>query len=98
MEHDEIQEDLEKLYKETIDGGDTLVRFTPLELEQLNNLLDIGMRGRKSHFMKNARKEKRKLNKWERHLLKADRNLWQKIRDAEDIAMGERRNSLRSEA
>jgi len=38
--------------------------------------------------MKEARKGKRKLTKWERHLLKADRNLWQKVRDAEKVAMG----------
>jgi len=42
----------------------------------------------KSYFMKEARKGKRKLTKWERHLLKADRNLWQKVRDAEKVAMG----------
>lgn len=89
MKSDEIQEDLEKMYKEAIDSGDTLVHFTPLELEQLNILIDLGMGARKSHFMKEAKKEKRKLNKWERHLLKADRNLWQKIRDAEKVAKGE---------
>jgi len=86
---DEIQEDLEQLYKEVIDSGDVLVLFTPLEAEQLNNLLDLGLRARKRHLMREAKKSNRRLNQWERHLLKADRNLWQKIRDAQIIAMGE---------
>ena len=84
-----IQAFLEKLYLE-LDGSERVaIIFTPLELEQLNNLLDLGMRSRKSFLMKQAKKEGRKLNKWERHLLKADRNLWQKIRDGEKTAFGE---------
>lgn len=86
---DDIQAFLEKLYLELEGTERVALIFTPLELEQLNNLLDIGMKARKSYLMKEAKKEGRILNKWERHLLKADRNLWQKIRDGEKIAFAE---------
>ena len=84
-----IQAELDRLYREKCNGMDTLVRFTPLELEHLNTLTSLGLSARRSSFLKQARKEKRKFTKWERHLCKMDRMLWKKIREAEKIAFKE---------
>jgi len=80
---------LTKLYRERCNGMDVLLRLTSYEVEHLNNLTDISYRARKSSFLREARKEKRRLHQWEKHLLAMDRKLWKKVRDAEKLAFKE---------
>ena len=82
----DIRVELDRLYREKCNGMDTLVRFTPLELEHLNNLIGIGMRERSRSLKRVARKEHRKLSEWGKHLLELDNSLLDKIIKAEDIA------------
>ena len=84
-----ITEELTQLYRQECKGMDVLLRLTPLEVEHLNVLVDLGMRSRRSFLIQEARKQKRRLNDWEKHLLSLDRQLWQKIRDAEKLALPE---------
>ena len=55
----------------------------------VRGLTDISYRARKSSFLREARKEKRRLHQWEKHLLAMDRKLWKKVRDAEKLAFKE---------
>jgi len=85
-----IGQDLEDLYELELKAKRVAVAFTPLELETLNNVIDLGAQSRKSHLMKEARKEKRKLNQWEKHLIEMDQKVWRKIREAEKLAFNEK--------
>jgi len=88
-EKDEIGQELNDLYELNLKAKKVAVVFTPLELEHLNTVIDLGAESRKSHLMREARKEKRKLNKWEKHLIGMDRKVWRKIREAEKLSLNE---------
>jgi len=85
-----IEEELNDLYELKLKAQRVTVIFTAFELEHLNNLLDLGAQARKSHLHRLARKEKRRLNDWEKHLIQMDKKLWQKIREAEKLAFNEK--------
>jgi len=85
-----IEQELSDLYELKLKAKRIAVVFTPFELEQLNNVIDLGAKTRKSDLTKEARKEKRRLNNWERHLIQMDRKLWRKIREAEKLAFNEK--------
>ena len=83
---DRIEQELNQLYREQYDALDVLLRLTPLEVEHLNNLIDLGSSSRRSSFAKQARREHRRFSKWERHLLALDIKLWRKVREVEKLA------------
>jgi hypothetical protein len=85
----EIERELTELYRKKCNGMDVIIRLTPYEVEHLNTLTDIGMRERRRYLQSQARKEKRKLTDWERHLLAMDKKLWEKVREAEKLAFKE---------
>ena len=86
---DKIEVELTQLYREKCKGMDVLLRLTPFEVEHLNNLIGVGMSARRGSLLKEARKEKRKFNDWERHLCAMDRKLWRKVREVEKLAFKE---------
>ncbi len=91
IEKPTIEQEYNKIYERQLKAQRVALILTPLQIEHLHNLVDLGVDKRKRDIVTAVRRKvSKRLNNIEKHLLHMDKQILTKIVDAEELSFNQK--------
>jgi hypothetical protein len=98
IEKPTIEQEFNRIYESQLKAQRVALLLTPLQIEHLHNLVDIGMDKRKRDILTaTRRKVSKRMNNFEKHLLYMDKQILTKIAVAEELSFNEKNGKSEGE-